>query len=55
MSDFEWVTVKDYAADRKVHERTVLRWIRQGYLEAERMGRHGQWRIKVIRANQKAS
>jgi excisionase family DNA binding protein len=44
------LTVKEYAAAKRVHPETVKRWCRDGKLPAERVGRLGHWRILVERA-----
>jgi excisionase family DNA binding protein len=43
----EWLTVKEFAELRRVHIKTVHRWIRQELIAAERIGRRGNWRIKA--------
>lgn len=42
-----FLTVKAYAAYKGVSERTVRRWIREGFIECERAGAKGHWRIPV--------
>lgn len=43
----EWLTVKEFAARKRVSEETVRRWLRAGKLIAERtIGEHGHWRIR---------
>lgn len=42
----DWLTVKEFAAARRVHEETVKRWCRQGLVPCERIGRRGHWRIR---------
>jgi len=45
------LTIKEYATLKRVHRKTVERWIRLGLVDAERTaGKHGQWRIKVQRS-----
>ena len=45
----EWLTVKEFAALKRVNEETVRRWIREKRIEAERtIEPHGHWRIKRI-------
>ena len=47
---FVFITVKELADRRGVSTRTVHRWIRLEWIEAERTaGEHGQWRVKVPR------
>jgi excisionase family DNA binding protein len=42
----EYWTVKEYAELKRVSVATVHRWIRVGWVKAERTaGEHGQWRI----------
>jgi excisionase family DNA binding protein len=47
--DGHWVSVKQYAENQSVHERTVRRWIRDGHVTAQRHGTKGQWRILLPR------
>lgn len=43
----EWLTVKEYAQLKRVHEQTVREWIRLGAVIAERTREpRGHWRIK---------
>ena len=48
---FEWIPLKEYAADRGYNVRTVRSWIKAEQLEAKRDGPmpHGRWLVKVIR------
>ncbi len=47
-SDEAELTVKEYATLKRVHRKTVERWIRLGLIRAERTaGPKGQWRILV--------
>jgi excisionase family DNA binding protein len=48
--DPEWLTVKEYAALRRVHVETVKRWIRAKLIEAERVGRNVSTRVFVVGA-----
>lgn len=48
MSDAVWLTVKEYAALRRVHVETVRRWIRAGHLTVRRTGAKGHWQIQVL-------
>jgi excisionase family DNA binding protein len=43
------LTVKEYALYRRVSIRTVNRWLAKKDLPAERIGRRGDWRIRVWR------
>lgn len=50
--DGEWLTVKEYALLKRVTDRTVRDWIKDGKLAAERTaGDKGHWRIKIARAS----
>jgi excisionase family DNA binding protein len=52
MSDYDRLTVKEYAQMQRVTDRTVRDWIRDGKIDAERTaGDKGHWRIKVRRAS----
>jgi hypothetical protein len=52
---YELVTVKDFAAVRKVEPRTVREWIAKGWVNAIRTaGEHGDWRILVPKASKSA-
>jgi excisionase family DNA binding protein len=52
MSNYEWITVKEYATMRRVTERTVRDWIKDKKIPAERTaGDKGHWRIKIARAS----
>lgn len=43
----EWLTVKEYAALKRVHPQTVREWIRLGVVKAERTREpRGRWRLK---------
>lgn len=54
---FEWIPLKEYAADRGVSPRTVNAWIHAGRLTARRSGEmpHSPWEVKVIREESQAS
>ncbi len=42
-----WLTVKELARLKRVHEQTVREWIKRGLVQAERTaGRRGNWRVK---------
>lgn len=52
LSDYEWITVKEYAQMKRVTARTVRDWIKAEKIDAERTaGDKGQWRIKIRRAS----
>jgi excisionase family DNA binding protein len=52
MSDYDLLTVKEYAQMKRVTDRTVREWIKRGKIDAERTaGDEGHWRIKVRRAS----
>jgi excisionase family DNA binding protein len=44
MSDDEWLSIKEVATELKVHASTIWQLIKDGHIEAARVGR--QWRIK---------
>lgn len=46
--DARLLTVREYARRKRVCEETVRRWIRGGKVLAERVGTHGDWRIKIV-------
>ena len=47
----EWLTVKEFAALKRVNDETVRRWIRRKQVTAERtIEPHGHWRIKREKA-----
>jgi len=54
---YEWVPLKVYAAEKGRSERTVRRWIKLHYVDAQREGDapQGRWLIKVISHQQAAS
>lgn len=53
---FELIPIKQYAALRSVSPRTVRRWIRLRYVQAERTaGPHGNWLVLVPRATAEMS
>ena len=42
-----WLTVKELARLKRVHEQTVREWIKRGLVQAERTaGNRGNWRVK---------
>ena len=45
---FDLLTVNEYAELKRVTRRTVERWIQRRDISAERIGKHGHWRIKVF-------
>ena len=44
--DVELLTVKEAAADLRVHPETLRRWIREGSVPCQRVGPHGLIRLK---------
>lgn len=45
-----WLTVKELARLKRVHEQTVRTWIKRKIVEAERTaGAKGNWRVKCPR------
>lgn len=42
----DWLTVKEFAALRRVHHQTVRLWIRLGVVKAERDRPRGRWLIR---------
>lgn len=47
----QWLTVKEYAALKRVHPETVKVWIRKGLVVAERTaGDRGHWRVLLRNA-----
>lgn len=44
-----WLTVKEYAAYKRVHAQTVRKWIKLGFVKAEKdhPTPKGRWRIKA--------
>lgn len=42
-----FMTVKEYADYRRVHVETVKRWIKDGLIEADRVGERGHWRVRI--------
>lgn len=49
------LSVKEYAQAWGVHEKTVLRWIREGRIEAARHTEKGPWRIRVPRPSPRSA
>jgi excisionase family DNA binding protein len=45
--DYEWVTLKQYARELGVSDKTVRRWIRHGKVVAVQHERRGHWRIRI--------
>lgn len=47
---FEWITIKEYARELDVSEKTVRRWIRHGKVVALQHEKRGHWRIRVVKS-----
>lgn len=45
------VAIKEFAALKGVTRQTVLDWIKRGYVQAERIGPRGHWRVLSISDN----
>lgn len=47
---FEWITIKEYARELDVSEKTVRRWIQRGKVMGLQHEKRGHWRIRVVKS-----